>query len=31
VLTNSLISGPGWAGSNGNITGDLFLCQRTCR
>jgi len=22
VLTNSLISGPGWAGANGNITGD---------
>ena len=22
VLTNSLISGPGWAGSNGNLTGD---------
>jgi Divergent InlB B-repeat domain len=22
VLTNSLISGPGWAGKNGNITGD---------
>ena len=22
VLTNSLISGPGWAGQNGNITGD---------
>jgi hypothetical protein len=26
VVTNSLISGPGWAGANGNITGDpLFV------
>ncbi len=26
MLTNSLISGPGWAGTNGNITGDpLFV------
>jgi hypothetical protein len=31
VLTNSLISGPGWAGSNGNITGNPDFVDEAAR